>query len=144
MIICTFHVLKCVLCIDITIRHLCLVQKTVMSVDLECFKCRKKVMEVIGSINGITSIALNPSRNIVIVTGEADPVHIVNKLRKFYRSVYLVCVVPLNEDYSDWRALRPSKNRAMRILKSCAPSLGELVRSLVPGYEHVYKLLHIY
>ncbi|CAO2835120.1 unnamed protein product [Amaranthus hypochondriacus] len=76
-------------------------KKTVMSVDLECFKCRKKVMEVIGSINGITSIALNPSRNIVIVTGEADPVHIVNKLRKFYRSVYLVCVVPLNEDYSD-------------------------------------------
>ncbi|PPD81863.1 hypothetical protein GOBAR_DD21220 [Gossypium barbadense] len=58
-------------------------KKTILSVELLCPKCRQKVMHVISELVGITSITLDPSKNTVMVTGEADPFKIIKKVRKF-------------------------------------------------------------
>ncbi|KAJ9186548.1 hypothetical protein P3X46_002107 [Hevea brasiliensis] len=73
-------------------------KKTVVSVELLCSKCRQKVMKLIATIEGITSIVLDPSKNTVTVIGEADPVKIINKVRKFRRSATIVSIGPAKEE----------------------------------------------
>ncbi|WOH04287.1 hypothetical protein DCAR_0623696 [Daucus carota subsp. sativus] len=71
-----------------------LVQKTVVSVDLLCSKCRKKVMKLISSVEGINSIVLDPSKNTVTVIGECDPVCIIKQVRKFRSSAQIMSIGP--------------------------------------------------
>ncbi|KAI3785579.1 hypothetical protein L1987_44701 [Smallanthus sonchifolius] len=76
-------------------------KKTVLSVDLLCLKCRKKVMMLISSIEGIDSIVLDLSKNTATITGEADPVSIIRKVRKCRKSAHIVSVGPAKEDKKD-------------------------------------------
>ncbi|KAF7140068.1 hypothetical protein RHSIM_Rhsim06G0029400 [Rhododendron simsii] len=76
-------------------------KKTVVSVDLLCSKCRLKVMKLISTIEGINSIALDPSKNTVTVIGEADPVCIIKKVRKFRRSAQITSIGPPKEEKKD-------------------------------------------
>ncbi|XP_071731503.1 heavy metal-associated isoprenylated plant protein 2-like [Rutidosis leptorrhynchoides] len=76
-------------------------KKTVLSVDLRCLKCRKKLMMKISSIEGIDLIVLDPSKNIVTVIGEADPMKVVRKVRKFRSSAQVVTVGPAKEEKKD-------------------------------------------
>ncbi|CAL8099547.1 unnamed protein product [Prunus armeniaca] len=69
-------------------------KKTVVSVELLCSKCRKKVMKLIATVEGITSIVLDPSKNTVTVTGDADPVKVIKKVRKYRRSASVVSIGP--------------------------------------------------
>ncbi|PRQ27083.1 putative heavy metal-associated domain, HMA [Rosa chinensis] len=69
-------------------------KKTVVSVELLCSKCRKKVMKLVATVEGITSIVLDPSKNTVTVTGEADPVKVIHKVRKFRKSASVVSIGP--------------------------------------------------
>ncbi|KAM0032852.1 putative heavy metal-associated domain, HMA, heavy metal-associated domain superfamily [Helianthus debilis subsp. tardiflorus] len=73
-------------------------KKTVLSVDLGCLKCRKKVMLLISSIKGIDSIVLDVSKNTATVIGEADPVSIIRKVRKCRKSAHIVSVGPAKEE----------------------------------------------
>ncbi|KAL4584279.1 hypothetical protein LXL04_008875 [Taraxacum kok-saghyz] len=73
-------------------------KKTVLSVDLLGLKCRKKVMMLISSIEGINSIILDPSKNTATIIGEADPVSIVRKVRKFRKSAHIISVGPAKEE----------------------------------------------
>lgn len=78
-----------------------LLQKTVVSVDLLCSKCRKKVMKLISTVEGINSIVLDPSKNTVTVIGEADPVCIIKKVRKFRSSAQIISIGPPKEEKKD-------------------------------------------
>ncbi|KAL1823366.1 hypothetical protein ACET3Z_010144 [Daucus carota] len=69
-------------------------KKTVVSVDLLCSKCRKKVMKLISSIEGINSIVLDPSKNTVTVIGESDPVCIIKQVRKFRSTAQIMSIGP--------------------------------------------------
>ncbi|KAK1433603.1 hypothetical protein QVD17_10515 [Tagetes erecta] len=73
-------------------------KKTVLSVDLVCLKCRKKVMMLISSIERIDSIVLDIAKNTATVTGEADPVTIMRKVRKLIKSASIVSVGPAKEE----------------------------------------------
>ncbi|KAL8230827.1 hypothetical protein R6Q57_000605 [Mikania cordata] len=73
-------------------------KKTVLSVDLHCLKCRKKVMMLISSIEGIDSIVLDLSKNTATITGEADPASIIRKVRKCRKSAQVVSVGPAKEE----------------------------------------------
>lgn len=53
-----------------------LVQKTIVSVELRCSKCRQKVMKLIATIEGITSIVLDPSKKTVTVIGRDSECYI--------------------------------------------------------------------
>nr|DAA64569.1 TPA_exp: inositol-pentakisphosphate 2-kinase 555 [Ricinus communis] len=76
-------------------------EKTIVSVELLCSKCRQKVMKLISAIEGITSIVLDPSKNTVTVIGEADPVKIIRKVRKFRKSATIVSIGPPKEEKKD-------------------------------------------
>ncbi|GMN35582.1 hypothetical protein TIFTF001_005382 [Ficus carica] len=73
-------------------------KKTVVSVELLCSRCRQKVMALISRLEGITSIVLDPSKNTVTVIGEADPVRIIRKVRKFRKTATLVSIGPPKEE----------------------------------------------
>ncbi|MBA0745765.1 hypothetical protein Gogos_008327 [Gossypium gossypioides] len=75
-----------------------LLQKTILSVELLCPKCRQKVMHVISELVGITSITLDPSKNTVMVTGEADPFKIIKKVRKFRKHASIVSIGAAKEE----------------------------------------------
>ncbi|KAL3505320.1 hypothetical protein ACH5RR_035161 [Cinchona calisaya] len=72
--------------------------KTVVSVDLLCSKCRMKVMSLISKLEGITSIVLDPSKRTVTVIGEADPVCIIKQVRKFRRTAQITSIGPPKEE----------------------------------------------
>ncbi|KAK4746263.1 hypothetical protein SAY87_012575 [Trapa incisa] len=73
-------------------------KKTIVSVELLCSKCRRKVMKQVAAIEGITSIVLDPPKNTVTVVGEADPVDIIKKVRKFRRSASIISIGPPKDD----------------------------------------------
>lgn len=71
-----------------------MLQKIVVSVELVCSRCRLRVMKLIATVEGITSIVLDPPKNTVTVIGEADPVRIIKKVRKFRKSATIVSIGP--------------------------------------------------
>lgn len=73
-------------------------KKTVVQVELLCSKCRQRVMKLIATLEGITSIVLDPSKNTVTVIGEADPVKIIKKVRKHSGCATVVSVGPAKEE----------------------------------------------
>ncbi|OMO87536.1 hypothetical protein CCACVL1_08953 [Corchorus capsularis] len=73
-------------------------KKTTLSVELLCPKCRRKVMRVISDVVGITSIVLDPSKNTVTVTGEADPVKIIKQVRKFRKHASIISIGAAKSD----------------------------------------------
>lgn len=58
-------------------------------------------MKLIATIEGITSIVLDPSKSTVTVIGEADPVKIIKKVRKFRKSAAVISVGPPKEEKKD-------------------------------------------
>lgn len=58
-------------------------------------------MTLIATIEGINSIVLDPSKNTVTVIGEADPVKIIKKVRKFRKSAAVVSICPPKEEKKD-------------------------------------------
>lgn len=78
-----------------------LLQKTVVSVDMLCNKCKKKVMQLVAGIEGIDSIVLAPSKRLVTVIGDADPSEIIRKIRKFRKSAQFVSIGPSKDEKKD-------------------------------------------
>lgn len=55
-------------------------------------------MKQVATIEGITSIVLDPSKSTVTVIGEADPVDIIKKVRQFRRSATIISIGPSKDD----------------------------------------------
>ncbi|ONI35680.1 hypothetical protein PRUPE_1G549900 [Prunus persica] len=51
-------------------------------------------MKLIATVEGITSIVLDPSKNTVTVTGDANPVKVIKKVRKFRKSASVMSIGP--------------------------------------------------
>ncbi|OMO75216.1 hypothetical protein COLO4_26258 [Corchorus olitorius] len=98
----TTHYDEVVLLLQCICQLLCLYvvfwSKTTLSVELLCPKCRRKVMRVISDVVGITSIVLDPSKNTVTVTGEADPVKIIKQVRKFRKHASIISIGAAKSD----------------------------------------------
>ncbi|KAI4366354.1 hypothetical protein MLD38_022241 [Melastoma candidum] len=76
-------------------------QKIIVSAELRCSKCMMKVMKSVAGLEGITSIALDPSKSTVTVIGEADPVKIIKKMRKCRKSAYIMSIGPPKDEKKD-------------------------------------------
>ncbi|XAR61728.1 hypothetical protein NMG60_11016231 [Bertholletia excelsa] len=95
-------------------------QKTIVSVELFCSKCKRKVMKLISAIEGIDSIVLDPSKNTVTVIGEADPVCIINRVRKFRKCAEIKSVGPSKEE-KDPSQKKPGENISLpRTCQGCS------------------------
>lgn len=58
-------------------------------------------MKLVADIEGTNSIVLDSSKNTATVIGEADPVTIIKKVRKFRKSAEFVSVGPPKDEKKD-------------------------------------------
>ena len=101
-----------------------MLQKTVVSVELLCSKCKKKVMKLISSVEGINSIVLAPSKSTVTVIGEADPVRIIKKVREFRRSAQIISIGPPKDEKPKCEKPKDAKQKdEKQKQKTATPSL---------------------
>ncbi|GLJ20130.1 hypothetical protein SUGI_0365450 [Cryptomeria japonica] len=69
-------------------------KSTVVSVEISCCKCKKKVMKIAADISGVESIKVDGSTNTLTVIGEVDPVEVTTKIRKFKKRAQIISVGP--------------------------------------------------
>ncbi|KAL3738214.1 hypothetical protein ACJRO7_019696 [Eucalyptus globulus] len=72
-------------------------QKLVVKVDLHDDRDRSKAMRIVSGFEGIGSLAMDLKDKKLTVSGDFDPVKVVNKLRKS-RLTEIVSVGPAKED----------------------------------------------
>ncbi|KAG9449711.1 hypothetical protein H6P81_009676 [Aristolochia fimbriata] len=71
-----------------------MVTRTVLKVDISCMKCKKKLLKAISGLEGIDKIELDPAKNTITVTGDADPVQIIIRTRKTGKTAEVVSIGP--------------------------------------------------
>lgn len=76
-------------------------------------------MNLIAKIEGITSIVLDPSKNTVTVIGDADPVCIIRKVRKFRKTATIVSIGPPKEEKKDDKISKDTISYPSSICKKC-------------------------
>ncbi|XP_047312823.1 heavy metal-associated isoprenylated plant protein 2-like [Impatiens glandulifera] len=59
-----------------------MVQKTVLKVDISCKKRKKKVLKAVSSLQGIDKIEIDGAKGTLAITGDADPIDVVDRCRK--------------------------------------------------------------
>ncbi|KAK2632094.1 hypothetical protein EUGRSUZ_L02001 [Eucalyptus grandis] len=72
-------------------------KKLVVKLDLHDDKDRSKAMRVVSGFEGIGSLSMDPKDSKLTVSGDFDPVKVVNKLRKSWHTD-IVSVGPAKED----------------------------------------------
>ncbi|KAI3422708.1 uncharacterized protein J3R85_011788 [Psidium guajava] len=75
-------------------------KKLVATVDLHNDRERSKAMQVVSGFGGIGSLSMDTKDSKLTVSGDFDPVKVVNKLRKSWRTE-IVSVGSAKEDYGE-------------------------------------------
>lgn len=61
-----------------------------MRVDMDCYKCKKVALHSVAGMDGIDKISINMRERTLTVVGDADPICIVNQIRKKFRCATLL------------------------------------------------------
>ncbi|GLJ20134.1 hypothetical protein SUGI_0365510 [Cryptomeria japonica] len=96
---------------------------TVVSVEISCCKCKKKVMKIAAGIPGVESIAVDVSKNTLTVIGEVDPVELAKKIRKFKKRANIISVGPPEKKKDGEKKNGGEKKVPENLPKSC-PTCG--------------------
>ncbi|KAH9290516.1 hypothetical protein KI387_034633 [Taxus chinensis] len=113
------------------------VQKMVLKVDLNCDKCKQRAMKTVASIQGVESVQSDMKEQKITVIGDADPVCIINKLRKFGQSE-LVSVGPAKEPEKK----QAEKKEAPKEEKKEVPKKEEKQEAPMTNITYVYLPPH--
>lgn len=68
--------------------------RTVMSVDMDCYKCKRVALQSITKIDGIDTVSINMKERTITVDGDADPVCIANQIRSKFKCARVVSYGP--------------------------------------------------
>ncbi|KAF8027699.1 hypothetical protein BT93_E0575 [Corymbia citriodora subsp. variegata] len=93
-------------------------KKLVVKVDLRDDRDRSKAMRVVSGFGGIESLSMDPKDNKLTVSGDFDPVEVVNKLRKTWHTD-LVSVGATKED--DGKKEEGKKNEDLKAFQAYYP-----------------------
>eukprot|EP01018_Ginkgo_biloba_P027495 Gb_25184 [translate_table: standard] len=72
-------------------------KKMVLKVEIEDSKSKSRVLKAVAGVQGVDSISVDMKEKKITVVGEADPVFLTAKLRKF-RYTDLLSVGPAKEE----------------------------------------------
>ncbi|CAK9310923.1 unnamed protein product [Citrullus colocynthis] len=72
--------------------------KVVVKVEISGAKTKRKVLGSVSALLGIVSIIADTKENKITVIGTADPIKIVEKVRKIWPSAYIISVGPDKEE----------------------------------------------
>ncbi|XP_057443696.1 heavy metal-associated isoprenylated plant protein 43-like [Lotus japonicus] len=71
-----------------------MVKKTVLKVDINCLKCKKKLLKAVSSLQGIDKVEIDEGKGMLTVTGDADPYDIIVRIRKAGKFAEVVSIGP--------------------------------------------------
>ncbi|KAK7406742.1 hypothetical protein VNO78_08372 [Psophocarpus tetragonolobus] len=71
-----------------------MVKKTVLKVEISCQKCKRKLLKIVSSIQGVDKIEADEGKGTLTVTGDADPYEIIVRIRKAGKHAEVVSVGP--------------------------------------------------
>ncbi|KHN36080.1 hypothetical protein glysoja_003203 [Glycine soja] len=81
-----------------------MVKKTVLKVDISCLKCKRKLLKIVSSLQGVDKIEADEGKGTLTVTGDADPYEIIVRIRKAGKHAEVVSVGP-PRDPPVWHSL---------------------------------------
>ncbi|PNY12992.1 metal ion binding protein [Trifolium pratense] len=71
-----------------------MVKKTVLKVDIDCLKCKKKLIKTVSSLQGIDKIEADEGKGTLTIIGDADPYDIIVRIRKAGKNAEVVSIGP--------------------------------------------------
>ncbi|KAH9306027.1 hypothetical protein KI387_010431 [Taxus chinensis] len=80
----------------------------VLKVSIEDEKSKRRALEAVAGVQGVDSVAIDMKENKITVIGEADPVYLTAKLRKFGHTE-LLSVGPAKEEKKEPQKQEPKK-----------------------------------
>nr|XP_043633469.1 heavy metal-associated isoprenylated plant protein 2-like [Erigeron canadensis] len=104
-----------------------MVQKTVLKVKLSCQKCKKRILTSITGLQGIDKIEIDPAKETLTVTGDADPYCVIIQARKIIKCIEVVTIGPppsvKNPEEKKPDTKKPSEDKKPDIVfvPSCIP-----------------------
>ncbi|XP_074324232.1 uncharacterized protein LOC141661145 isoform X1 [Apium graveolens] len=72
-------------------------KKFILKLEVQDVKDKRKAMKTVSTLPGIDTISIDMKDKKLTVIGTVDPVSVVSKLRKFWRSTDIISVGPAKE-----------------------------------------------
>lgn len=101
-------------------------KKIVVRVMLNCTKCERRAMKTIAGIQGVDSLSVDKKNSQIIVIGDADPVYLTDRLRKFGYAE-LVSVGPGKEPEKKPDEKKPDDKKAAEKKADSKPNITYVV-----------------
>ncbi|CAI8588665.1 unnamed protein product [Vicia faba] len=71
-----------------------MVKITVLKVEIDCLKCKKKLIKAVSSLRGIDEIEADEEKGTLTIIGNADPYDIIVRIRKAGKSAQILSIGP--------------------------------------------------
>ncbi|GLJ10190.1 hypothetical protein SUGI_0123720 [Cryptomeria japonica] len=105
--------------------------KMVLKLTIEDEKRKRKVLKVVAAVEGVDSVIVEMKENKITIIGNADPVCVTGRLRKFgFGYAELLSVGPAKEEKKDEKKVEKKEEKK--------PETPKVVYAYPPGNRYSY------